>query len=524
MFGAQEDDARVAFRIGVFAFEQLVEHFGLVPKHDVHHRLFLAVDAANLLKHRFQQLAHVFSAFGGDGYGRKRSFHGIYFIVSFPIFGNRRAVVVFTKDARHAFLFTGCLEVAVVGCGSSAGRTVVQDEILVQTFGKVEHVFKTVGNRLRAMVLFDDGKMPLEYGVGVEAYMVIFEVDSFLLRRAVLFAEEAGSLRDGCGVGLRQSGARACRVGIVFHLHHEIVFYHLQLLHLLPVVFQQFEVRFSQFPSVLLPLDHFVHVRLKLGRYSVFFHPCLKFPSTYAVFIQIVAVHLLGLERRVGVPFPSAATVKHIIDASDAVLARDSQPYRIIFSIAGVGQFDLPQQRREESSRSSQPVDAQRVVPSVLRRPLLMVDDARRYFVHIEICHLISAYHHAAVFPIESIDYFLERMFVGVYIVAVELYGKLAALLMSHAQVPATAYAQVVSFGNQVDEAFVFCQFCQRFGGSVCGVIVDNDDVVAEPRLLLKSRTYGIADGTNPVAHRNNDRRFVFEFRAVQVDVEAVRI
>src|SRR3712207_7495052 len=94
-----------------------------------------------------------------------------------------------------------------------------------------------------------------------------------------------------------------------------------------------------------------------------------------------------------------------------------------------------------------------------------MVDDARRYFVHIEICHLISAYHHAAVFPIESIDYFLERMFVGVYIVAVELYGKLAALLMSHAQVPATAYVQVVSFGNQVDEAFVFCQFCQHFGG-----------------------------------------------------------
>ena len=45
--------------------------------------------------------------------------------------------------------------------------------------------------------------------------------------------------------------------------------------------------------------------------------------------------------------------------------------------------------------------------------------------------------------------------FIGIYVVAVQLYGKLAAFGVVYAHVPATADAEVVAFGDDMDEALV---------------------------------------------------------------------
>ena len=74
-----------------------------------------------------------------------------------------------------------------------------------------------------------------------------------------------------------------------------------------------------------------------------------------------------------------------------------------------------------------------------------------------------------------------------------------------HADIPATANAQVTPFGDEVDESLVVFKFVDCFGSSVCRVVVDDNQVEREIRFLRQHRTDGIADGADTVAYGDND-------------------
>ena len=84
-----------------------------------------------------------------------------------------------------------------------------------------------------------------------------------------------------------------------------------------------------------------------------------------------------------------------------------------------------------------------------------MIDDAGGNFLHIKISHHISADYHCAFLFIESINDDLQTMFVFIYVIAIKLDGKLSAFFVMDTYIPTTTDAEVIPFGNDVNQTFV---------------------------------------------------------------------
>ena len=140
-----------------------------------------------------------------------------------------------------------------------------------------------------------------------------------------------------------------------------------------------------------------------------------------------------------------------------------------------------------------------------------MVDNTRSNHIHIEVRHHISTYHHGAILFIESTNHSGQCIFIAVHVVTVQLYGELTTLRMMHTHVPATANTQVIAFGDDMDEAFVVLEFVNSFCGSVRRVVIDDNQVELKVGLLLQYRMNGIADGTDTIAYRDDNRSFIFK-------------
>ena len=114
-----------------------------------------------------------------------------------------------------------------------------------------------------------------------------------------------------------------------------------------------------------------------------------------------------------------------------------------------------------------------------------MVDNARGDHIHIEVRHHVCTYHHCTILFIECLHHCCQGIFIFIHIVAVQLYGKLATLLMMYTQIPATAYTQIIPFGDDVDEVLVGGKFTNSICRSVGRVIVDDDEVEFEICFLI---------------------------------------
>ena len=68
-------------------------------------------------------------------------------------------------------------------------------------------------------------------------------------------------------------------------------------------------------------------------------------------------------------------------------------------------------------------------------------------------------------------------MGVAVQVIAVKLYGEASAPGVVDCEVPASPYAQIGTLGLKVDYSFVVLVLTDDFCGSVCRVIVHDDDV-----------------------------------------------
>ena len=196
-------------------------------------------------------------------------------------------------------------------------------------------------------------------------------------------------------------------------------------------------------------------------------------------------IHFRDIECSVGIVFPAAAKIHHIVDTADLIAARESQPERIILAVARIGHFDLAKQGRIECPRSTQSVDPERIVSAIIGCPLFVIDDAGRDHLHIEVRHHVCAYNHRTLLFVEGIDRFLQRMFVFVHIVAVELYGKFTAGLVMYAGVPAPADPEVGAFRDQMDHTLIGGVLADGFGRAVGRMIIDDNQVIFECRLLI---------------------------------------
>ena len=199
-------------------------------------------------------------------------------------------------------------------------------------------------------------------------------------------------------------------------------------------------------------------------------------------------------------------------------MAREGQAEGVVLAVGCVGHMDFAQHRGIECTGCAEAVDAQGIVAAVLGCPLLVVDHARRNHVHVDVGEHVCAYNHRAVLIVEGFHHLGEGCFVSIYIVRVELDGEFAALLVVDTHVPATADAEVVALGDDVDYTGIAGEFLDSLGCAVGRVIVDDDEVEGEVGLLAEDTADGVADGADTVADGDNYRSLILEVALVEFD------
>ena len=82
-----------------------------------------------------------------------------------------------------------------------------------------------------------------------------------------------------------------------------------------------------------------------------------------------------------------------------------------------------------------------------------------------------------------------------IYVVAIELYGKPPATCVVDGELPTPADTQMSALGSDTDYVGVCLgELFHYLPRAVCGVVVDDDDVVLEVGNLAQGRTYGVGD------------------------------
>ena len=69
-------------------------------------------------------------------------------------------------------------------------------------------------------------------------------------------------------------------------------------------------------------------------------HSGNQLPCAETVFVPVVAIHRGDVAVGVGVVLPAATVINHIVDTPDRIIARDTQPYGIVFAIFGGGEIE----------------------------------------------------------------------------------------------------------------------------------------------------------------------------------------
>ena len=98
-----------------------------------------------------------------------------------------------------------------------------------------------------------------------------------------------------------------------------------------------------------------------------------------------------------------------------------------------------------------------------------MTDKAWWYCLQIEVAQAVAAYHHGSSLLIEGVYQALQRLGRRIQVVAVQLNGKSSTAFVVHGHVPATAYAQVSTLGNKMNQSLVSAfQFLHDASCAIC--------------------------------------------------------
>lgn len=162
-----------------------------------------------------------------------------------------------------------------------------------------------------------------------------------------------------------------------------------------------------------------------------------------------------------------------------------------------------------EGTRCSQSVDAQGVVVAVFRGPFLVVDDAGRNGLQLEIAHSVAPYQHGAMLSVKGVDDGCQGVVVAVHVVAVQLHGKASACGMIDSCLPTAANAQVVSFRDKVYDAGIFLGSIGNQGRcAIVRMVVDDNQVEREGGFLAQHGIDGVCYGADSVSDRYDDTGF----------------
>ena len=233
------------------------------------------------------------------------------------------------------------------------------------------------------------------------------------------------------------------------------------------------------------------------------------------VFVGIVAVDTLLAQCGIAVALPTAAQVQLVVDSPYAVAATYHQSQGIILAIAGVWYLQFAQHRCVECAWGAQTVYSQGVVAAVLRCPFAMVYQSGRQGFQTEVAHAVAAYHHGSVLREEHVHHPLQRVRAAVEVIAVQLHHEASHSGVVYRRVPASAYAQVVALGDDVDHSGVAGIALHHLGRTVGGTVVHHHQVVVETRLLAQHAFYGIGYGPHAVAYGNHHSGLHVKFRTV---------
>ena len=397
------------------------------------------------------------------------------------------------------------LEVGMMGGRGSAPWSVIEQCIGRHRLGQPQQVVQTSLDTLRLVLSVGNGQMLRKDGIGIQQNIILFlPTDARLAGRAILSAEETGSVTYAGFVHPRTCRDDAGRVvlqqvGRTVHLHPSRL-HSGQGIVPLPCLRPLRQL-------TLPPLLHIDAGGSSVRRLSVPAHPCLQFPGTDAVLVQVPPVGQLAAGSRIAVALPASAQVERFVHTSYPVFTTDAQTHGIVLAVAGVGQVQPTQQRCVEGTRSTQPVDAQGVVASVFLRPFPVVYHPRRQRVQLEVRQPVAAHHHGTPLLVEGLHHRAERVRAAVEVVTVQLYRKLATQPVVYRLVPTSAYAQTRACRHQVYHPCILrCPLADDLRGAVGRVIVHHYHVEGKRSLLTECRAYGIADGAHAVAHRYDDR------------------
>jgi hypothetical protein len=83
-----------------------------------------------------------------------------------------------------------------------------------------------------------------------------------------------------------------------------------------------------------------------------------------------------------------------------------------------------------------------------------MVYYAGRNFIQLKIGQLVGTDHHCTLFLVKKIYNFLQRIFIRIKIIAVQLYRKFTAGIVMNSFIPASADSEISTIGNQVNKLF----------------------------------------------------------------------
>ena len=221
----------------------------------------------------------------------------------------------------------------------------------------------------------------------------------------------------------------------------------------------------------------------------------------------------------VGIVVPAAAIVHHIIDTPYPVLAAYPQAHGVILPILGRREIKFAKQRSIESARSAQSVHPEGIVPPVLQGPFLMVDDSGRDGVKVEIRNPVGPYDHCAILLAEGIHELLHCVPVAVEVVGIQLECEASASGMMQGGVPVAADGVVRRILSYIHKFGIPEEAFDDIHGSVGGIVIDDNYIVLEIRLLAQRAADGIAYGTDPVLAGDDHRSLVLElsFREVHI-------
>ena len=132
-----------------------------------------------------------------------------------------------------------------------------------------------------------------------------------------------------------------------------------------------------------------------------------------------------------------------------------------------------------------------------------MIDQARRQGIQFKVAHTIRTHHHRSILLVEGIHDLLQRLRRGIEVVGIQLNRESSTSIVVNRHVPTAAYAQIMTFRNNMNQPFVVHPV-EQLCGLVSRMVIHHNDIELEISLLSQRTVDGIQNGLLAVVDGNH--------------------